>query len=282
MRKIFILLFFIPTFLFSQEFVDFLPTNNGELIHHSYYSLSYSEQHEQAEWVFYEIKKERVLGLVSRIDNFRSDENISTNSATISDYKGLGFDRGHLVPAADMSFNYTAMSESFLLSNMSPQNTSFNRGIWKKLEGLVRSWGTNSSIYVVTGPILNSCNSYIGTNNVCVPNYFYKVIYNPENKKMISFVLSNQKGTGNLSDYVCTTNYLEQITNIDFFPILEDKLEEKLESEIHTELWTWTSSKSNYKTKNTTISTQCRGTTKKGLRCKYRTKNQKEYCHYHD
>jgi endonuclease G len=165
---------------------------------------------------------------------------------------------------------------------MSPQNVSFNRGIWKKLEGLVRSWGTNSSIYVVTGPILNSCNSYIGTNNVCVPNYFYKVIYNPKNKKMISFILPNKRGFHNLEYYVCTTDSLEQLTNIDFFPILEDKLEEKLESEIHTELWIWTESNSNYKTKNTTLATQCRGTTQKGLRCKNRTKNQKGYCHYHD
>ena len=60
MRKIFIILSLIPTFLFSQAFVDFLPTttNNRELVHHTYYSLSYSVQHEQAEWVFYEIKKD--------------------------------------------------------------------------------------------------------------------------------------------------------------------------------------------------------------------------------
>jgi endonuclease G, mitochondrial len=99
---------------------------------------------------------------------------------------------------------------------------------------------------------------------------------------MISFILPNKRGFHNLEYYVCTTDSLEQLTNIDFFPILEDKLEEKLESEIHTELWTWTASNSNYKTKNTTLATQCRGTTQKGLRCKNRTKNQKGYCHYHD
>ena len=141
MKKIFILLSLIPTLIFSQAFIDFLPTNNGELVHHPYYSHSYSEQYEQAEWVFYEIKKERVLGLVRRTDNFRSDEKISTNSATLSDYKGSGYDRGHLAPAGDMSFNYTAMSESFYMSNMSPQHPSFNRGIWKMLESLVRELG---------------------------------------------------------------------------------------------------------------------------------------------
>ena len=237
MKKIFLILFFIPTFLFSQKASNFLPTNNGELVHHSYYSLSYSEQHEQAEWVFYEIKKERILGPVSRTDDFRSDNSVSTNSATLSDYKGSGYDRGHLAPAHDFSFNTTAMSESFYMSNMSPQNPSFNRGIWVELESLVRSWGSASSIYVVTGPILSSCSATIGQNNVCVPKYYYKVIYNPSEQKMIALVLPNEKGDQDLDYYVCTVDNLEKRTNIDFFPILEDKLEQKLESEVHKEYW---------------------------------------------
>jgi endonuclease G len=282
MKKIFLILFLSPTFLFAQSFVDFLPTCNGDLVHYTYYSLSYSEQHEQAEWVFYEIKKERILGLVSRTDDFRIDKKISSNSANLSDYKGSGFDRGHLAPAGDMSFSTTAMSESFLLSNMSPQNASFNRGVWKKLESLVRNWGTNSSIYVVTGPILNSCSTSIGGNNVCVPNYFYKVIYDPQNQKMISFILPNKKGNKSLNKYVCTTDSLEKITNIDFFPILENNLEERLESEIHKENWSWTSSSTNYKTKNTTLAIQCKGTSKKGKRCQNKTKNTSGNCHHHD
>jgi len=282
MKKIFLILFLSPTFLFAQSFVDFLPTCNGDLVHHTYYSLSYSEQHEQAEWVFYEIKKERILGLVSRTDDFRIDKKISSNSANLFDYKGSGFDRGHLAPAGDMSFSTTAMSESFLLSNMSPQNASFNRGVWKKLESLVRNWGTNSSIYVVTGPILNSCSTSIGGNNVCVPNYFYKVIYDPQNQKMISFILPNKKGNKSLNKYVCTTDSLEKITNIDFFPILENNLEERLESEIHKENWSWTSSSTNYKTKNTNLAIQCKGTNKKGKRCQNKTKNTSGNCHHHD
>ena len=282
MKKIFIILFLSPTFFFSQEASNFIPTNNGELVHHSYYSLSYSEQHEQAEWVFYEIKKDRVLGMVSRTDNFRSDNSVSTNSATLSDYKGSGFDRGHLAPAHDFSFNTTAMSESFYMSNMSPQNPSFNRGIWVKLESLVRSWGSSSSIYVVTGPILSSCSATIGQNNVCVPEYYYKVIYDPSEQKMIALILPNRKGNQDLDYYVCTVNNLEKRTNIDFFPILENKLEQKLESEVHKENWSWIVTTTQYKTKNTNLATQCKGTTQKGKRCKNKTKNTSRYCHYHD
>ena len=124
-----IILSSIYFFNFSQNFYDFLPNGNGEIVNHKHYSLSYSEEYEQAEWVFYKIKKERTLGLASIVNNFRSDEKVNSNSATIYDYKGSGYDRGHLAPAADFSFSSIAMSESFYMSNMSPQNPSFNRGI---------------------------------------------------------------------------------------------------------------------------------------------------------
>jgi|TARA_B110000211_G_scaffold223788_1_gene274113 endonuclease G len=218
-----------------HTFRENFPVSNGSLVNHTYYSLSYSEQYKQAEWTFYEIKKERILGLVSRTNDFRSDEMISTNSATLSDYGQSGYDRGHLVPAGDMSFSTIAMSESFYMSNMSPQHPSFNRGIWKNLESLVRSWGSNSSIYVATGPVLNDCSTTIGSNNVCVPEYYYKVIYDPSEQKMIAFVLSNKKAEYTLSHYVTSVGYVEEITGINFFSGLEDELEKRLES--HKEYW---------------------------------------------
>jgi len=223
----------------NLNFKEFKPTHNGELVQHTHYSLSYSEQHEQAEWVFYEIKKERILGLVNRTDDFRSDKSSNISSASLDDYKLSGYDRGHMAPAEDFSFSASAMSESFYMSNMSPQLPHFNRGIWKDLEDLIRKWGHNSNLYVVTGPVFGSCNSTIGSNNVCVPESYYKVIYDPSAKKMIAFILPNEKGTKSLKEYVCTTDYLQKITNIDFFPILEEKLERKLESARHTSKWIW-------------------------------------------
>ena len=221
------------------NFKEFKPTNNGELVQHTHYSLSYSEQHEQAEWVFYEIKKERILGLVNRSNNFRRDKLITTKSASLNDYKSTGYDKGHLAPAEDFSFSTSAMSESFYMSNISPQHPSFNYGVWKDLEGLVRKWGANSTLYVVSGPVFGSCISIIGSNNVCVPESYYKVIYDPLEERMIAFVMPNENGIKSLKEYVCTTDYLEKITNIDFFPILDDKLEIKLEKARHTSKWMW-------------------------------------------
>ena len=239
MKKIIFLISFLPFVNFSQELTELLPTtNNGELINHSYYSLSYNVDYKQAEWVFYEIKKERILGLVGRTSDLRVDEKVKTSSSNLDDYRSSGYDRGHLAPSADFSYNSIAMSESFYMSNISPQHPSFNRGIWKSLEKLVRSWGANSSIFVVTGPVLNSVEEYIG-NKVGVPKEFYKVIYNPIEQKMIAFILSNKKGEHELSHYIYSVDEVENITGIDFFPQLEDKIENELESESKKEKWLW-------------------------------------------
>ena len=177
--------------------------------------------------------------MVNRTDDFRRDKLVTTKSASLDDYKSTGYDKGHLAPAEDFSFSTSAMSESLYMSNISPQHPSLNYGIWKDLESLIRKWGANSTLYVVTGPVFGSCISTIGSNNVCVPESYYKVIYDPSAKKMIAFILPNEKGKKSLKEYVYTIDSLEKITNIDFFPILEDKLERKLESARHTLKWIW-------------------------------------------
>ena len=82
----------------------------------------------------YQLTDIEVNGKYERSDNFRKDPHISTGSATLKDYKESGYDRGHLIPASDMKWSPDAMSASFFMINMSPQDPSFNWGIWKKLE----------------------------------------------------------------------------------------------------------------------------------------------------
>ena len=235
---------FFSFFCDAQNF-NYLPTSTtNQIVHHTYFSLSYSDKYEQAEWVAYELTKEKVSGTIGRTNNFREDRKIHTGSATLSDYKGSGYDRGHLAPAGDMKFSSTAMSESFFMSNISPQNASFNRGIWKKLEEQVRTWAfENGHIYVITAGVLSLSSSSIGYNRIGVPDYYYKVIldYNEPEIKAIAFVLPNQKGTQQLSSYVTSIDYIESITGIDFFPELPDDLEKRLESKSYANQWSWKS-----------------------------------------
>lgn len=278
----FALILFTPNNLSAQELLP--SSTTGQIIKHNYYTLSYSESHEQPEWVYYKLTPNLINGSQSRTDNFRPDPKVATGSAQLNDYKGSGFDRGHLCAAADMKVNHTAMSETFFMSNMSPQHPSFNRGIWKKLEATVRNWAMlEGRIYVVTAGILTSNIGSIGAGKVTIPKYYYKVIYASGTEKMVGFILPNQKGQGQLQDYVVTVDSVESMTGIDFFVDLNDDLENKLESQVDISAWKFEQFKSSSSsTSDESTSVQCRGIAKStSQRCKNKTKNENGYCHHH-
>lgn len=286
-QSIFILLLAIalPFFGAAQTF-NYLPSSTtGEVVTHSYYTLSYSEEHEQAEWVAYELTKKRTGGTKGRSNDFRPDPLLADGSAELSDYKGSGYDRGHLVPPGDMKFQAKAMSESFYMSNMSPQVSGFKRGIWKNLEEQVREWAVrNEHLYVITGPILTEEPlGTIGKNKVTVPARYYKIIldYTAPEVKAIAFVLPNQRGEQQLSTYNVTIDYLERITGIDFFPELPDDLEELIES--RKDLRRWQFKPLNFSNNHkAATSDQCRATASStGERCGNRTRNSNGYCQAH-
>lgn len=236
---IFILLLCISIASSAQQL---LPTSTtGQIVKHTYYTLSYCEKDEQPEWVYYELTSEMVRGRQPRSDDYRPDFQISTISAQLEDYRGSGYDRGHLCPAGDMKLNLTSMSESFYLSNMSPQDKDFNAGIWNTLEDRVRKWAlTTGRIYVVTAGVLTSNKGKIGSNGVSIPKYFYKVIYDPRGQgRMIAFLIPNENSEKPLQNYIVTVDSLENLTEIDFFPELPVSNENHLESSLNLSSWSF-------------------------------------------
>lgn len=216
---------------------------HGELIiRHKGYSLVYSEEHEQAIWVGYELTAEETKKEFKRTDKFIPDPLIVTGSADVDDYKKSGFDRGHLAPAADMGWDSTAMMESFYFSNMSPQVAAFNRGIWAQLESLVRVWAKeNKALYITTGPVLRKGLPTIGHNKVSVPEYYYKVIldYTEPEKKAIGFIMKNEGSDLLVQSYAVPIDSVEKMTGLDFFEALPDGVEKELESVADTAKWSW-------------------------------------------
>lgn len=221
----------------EEEVGTLLPVSIGEIVEHSYYQLAYSEEYEGALWVYYHLTPEFVNGTATRKDNFREDPSVSTGSATLDDYKGSGYDRGHLCPAASMTINQAAMDESFFMSNMSPQNPSLNRGRWKSLETQVRDWVVEKGeLYVVSGAIYNELIETIGTSQVAVPKQYYKVIWDG-NDKIIGFIMPNEKCANEVVDYAVPVDSIEGLTNIDFFSIIPNEIENKIEAENNSILW---------------------------------------------
>lgn len=219
----------------------FLPTSTtGIIVHHQYYSLSYNEAHEQAEWVAYELKKSHLSKNRFERPYFEMDNAVITGSAHWKNYKDSGFDRGHLCPAGDRQFKKLAHDETFLTSNITPQNHDFNAGIWNKLEQQVRYWAKkHDGVFVVTGGVLEDNLESIGSENVSVPNYFYKIVmdYNKDNPKMIAFLLPHNTRNLKFSEFEVTVDSIESITGVDFFKQLNDSLEERLESTLNYDDW---------------------------------------------
>jgi endonuclease G len=262
-------------------------TSKDDIISHTGYSLLYNEAHEQANWVAYELTKEETNKLYERTNKFMPDPLIKTGSAEDRDYQGYGYDRGHLAPASDMGYSSITMAESFYYSNMSPQVPSFNRGIWKKLESLVRTWAIeNNNIYVVTGPILTKGLETIGPDKVSVPKYFYKVIldYTEPGIKGIGFILPNDGSKENLENFALSIDSVESATGIDFFNLLENRQENEIEKTLCLSCWSWNivKSKSSTDEPKSTESVRCNVITKKGERCKLMTHNVSGYCFHHE
>jgi endonuclease G len=244
--------------------------------------LKYNEQHEQADWVAYELTAEETSGSYERTNNFRADPNITTGSASLEDYKYSGYDRGHLIPAGDVQWSKEAMSSSFYFSNISPQDPGFNRGDWRLLEEKVRAWAkANKSVHVVTGPALKQgVVDTIGQNKVTVPRYYYKVILDDQEPELkgIGFIMPNKTLLGSIQDYAVTIDSVEVFTGIDFYSSLSDRIEDTLEANINIDAWNFGSS-SEYRNGE---AVRCLAITEDNSRCERKTTNESGYCWQHE
>ncbi len=217
-----------------------LPQYN-QILEKTGFTISYSHEHKQPEWVAYKISKMNMEGTANRKNHrFKEDTAVIGGTASPSNLKGLKFHRGHMAPAAIMVWSDRAMMESHLLSNVSPQTPACNLGIWKRLENLTRKWvRKHDSVYVISGPILKKTLDKVGPDNVSVPKHFYKVVlrYCPDVKQAIGFIIPNGKAKGDLSTFAVTVDKVEEMTNIDFFESMDDTLENRIEGTF--DYYTW-------------------------------------------
>lgn len=226
----------------SNEHLPYgIPGQAGHIVIREGYAAGFSCHHKIAVWVSYRLTKEKILAKTAvRANRFREDREFSCCSAKPTDYKGSGFDRGHLAPAADMAFSVRAMEESFLMSNIAPQIPGFNRGIWRQLEIKVRQWAlAENDVIVVTGAVFpQEVVKMIGPGKITVPEAFFKIIYDlTPPQKMIAFVIPNENGRKNLPDYVLTVDAVEELTGLDFFSDLPRAVQQKLEAESDLTQW---------------------------------------------
>lgn len=209
-----------------------------ELIVHPGHMLVYSEKHEQPKWTAHVASPDLIKGNLARIDSFLPDPLVKTGTAVTADYWNSGFDRGHMVPSADMRWNLEALQGTYYYSNISPQVPELNRETWADLEDWGRRYVNFSKrrVFVATGPVLRdglpTMQKADRKNAVSIPEYFWKVFadLDGDTPKAIGFVMRNSKLDGPPISYAVTVDSVETLTGLDFFPALDDATEDRIEA----------------------------------------------------
>ena len=224
-----------------------------QVLFNRYYLIGYSYYFRQAKWALEIMSSDReylAANDVERDDNFRPDFRIPEMfRADLVDYKNSGFERGHLVASADKLETQLQNSETFLLSNMSPQFPAFNKKIWKELETEVRNLDAKNNIfetYVLSGPIfdfIKKVNS-VGTEDgngvsIPIPHAYFKSILTENNRgtlNMWSFIIPNKNTDEPLSSFQVSTTEVEKYAGIQLWERLMGSKMEKEKSKIR-KIW---------------------------------------------
>lgn len=200
-----------------------------QILVNRHYSVGYSYYFRQAKWALEIVDPDKKdMDEVERLNNFRPDFRVpKIFRADLSDYRSSGYDRGHLVASANQNDENLQNSETFLLSNMSPQTPGFNRQKWRELESAVRELDARDDVletYVITGPIFDFETPIfmIGENDnnglrVPVPSHFFKCVLTEKKSgelQMWAFEMENAHLGNDLASYRKPVTYIERRAGI--------------------------------------------------------------------
>lgn len=204
------------------------------------YVVSYNKQTRCPNWVAWQLTADHTDGELKRMNNFHEDEDCPRPRATLQDYKGSGWSRGHMCPAGDNKWSREAMYDSFSLVNVCPQDSKHNSGVWNSMEMDCRQWARKyGEVFIVCGPVwTKGKHQTIGPNKVQVPEAFFKVVLRLKPKPAgFGFITRNNEGTKKRDLYYNSIDQVERITGIDFFPALPDDIENEVEAKADISDW---------------------------------------------
>ncbi len=223
-----------PVFKCNGHIAYGIPAITDQLLCRDGYAVGYDYAEKNPIWVACHLTKESVNKKFKRSNKFREDTDIPEQyRSTLADYRGSGYDRGHMAAAATVDSSDKAMMQSFLMSNMTPQLPSLNRQGWRQLESDIRDWvNKRGELYVVTGAMFEGQHPRIGAG-VGVPTHFFKVVYDAANQDCIAFIVPHTGiSKSDLPKFIVSVNEVEARTGFDFNNLLDDAIENDMEDDI--------------------------------------------------
>jgi len=218
-----------------------LPRNSQQFVFHKNHVVCYDRQHRIPLWVAEHVTKENLKGSANRKQSkFLPDPAVPVLfSAQNEDYHRSGWSRGHMAPAGDNKYDQEAMSATFLLSNILPQNIDNNSGFWNRLEMYCRDLAAKfDHVWIISGPLFLSESStqsgkryvryeVIGKNEVAVPTHLFKIVVAEKEgigKPLLGvFVVPNAAipPERQLQEFKVDLQFVEAHSGLQFLPLLE-------------------------------------------------------------
>lgn len=234
------------------------------IIEHTGFTLSFNREQNNPNWVAWELAADETEGNEVRSNEFLPDPMVpEPHRVTTYDYRGSGYDRGHMCPAADMKWSAEAMHDCFYMSNICPQTHALNGGGWQVLEKACRRWARQEGcVYIICGPVYGRVGGAanvrgmaerggqrpertgktvkIGSEHqVTVPEGFFKCVLSikPGDEKAIAFYYANNGSSQTMQDAAVSVDDVEALTGMNFFTNLDSRTETRVESEYDLKAW---------------------------------------------
>lgn len=217
---------------------------NSILLRYTGFTVSYNPENRLPDWVSYTLTAEQVEATKHTPKmprRFMPDPNLNLPQASSEDYRNSGWVKGHMARRQDMKWSEQAAMECDYFTNICPQNTEMNNGIWHKIENMARRVAVKyDSVLIVCGPIFDSPTpETIGPNRVRIPDSFFKafLIKRQNAYHSIAFICPNSSDSVTVTGTMQNVNSVESLTGLDLFDFLDDSVEEKVEQEADINFW---------------------------------------------
>ena len=221
------------TTLLGGDYAAYGYPSNHSVIVKKHYSVMFDCGTKIPRWVVYDLSDKDLSFKRKRSGKWKADRSLIADCMmSDKDYRNNDYDKGHLVPSADMVRSAEAMQDTFTFANCAPQAKEFNRGAWSYLENKVRKWA-KSHKYVIsyTGVGFNNGKPSLRMGKRCVPDYFYKVIFDPKKMEAVAFIGENLPTT--IETKQVTVSELEKTTGTNLFNTLPVDVQTKIKNKIY-------------------------------------------------